>query len=722
MDFPYHGAVKISASVRQWNNRPTLFVNGNPEVPCFYALTDAPSGRWSWEDRPRWNLAAFSAAGVRLFQVDLWLEGVWPRQDCFDISLARRQIAGVVDACPGAAVVFRLHVNPPRWWLASHPEAVCRFSDAELEEETPGLQRPVVDDLRPVARHSFASPVFQREMGAAVARLLVELESCGEGDHLAGVQIADGVFGEYHQWAFLDHDPDSSAPSRDAFRAWLRGRYGTERSLGEAWHDPAAAFDAVQVPGTAERERSAAGMFYDPRTQMPVMDYFRFQHECLVTSMLDFCRVVRESWTRPLIVGVFYGYFFRLYGRHAAGGHLEFSRVVASPLVDYLSAPQSYYEPARAPGGSGQARGLVESCRLHGKLWLDEMDQSTFLGHPDDTAIKSTLTRDVAVVRRNMFHTFLRGGGAWYYDFGPHFSSGWWDHPRLMAEVKRIREVMHRYHDRPYASNADVAVIFDNRVFYSLNAGRHADPVAGPATDGLSLALYQSGSAFEMYHLSDLPMLDLSACKAVVVANCFRLDTEQRRCLARLPEQGTHVVYSYLPGYTDGSTTSLEAVRELTGFPLESVGSARGVRIAGTARWSNDWHAVEWELAGAVDPLAGIAQGAESACEVLVPLSVDACATPLGGLGTRIQGRGRVWYASIPPTDPRLFAMVFAEAGAHRYGPPGDSYATGAGMLMVHGARSGSRELTLRNGTRVSARFTDTETAVFDADNGERLL
>ena len=117
-----------------------------------------------------------------------------------------------------------------------------------------------------------------------------------------------------------------------------------------------------------------------------------------------------------------------------------------------------------------------------------------------------------------------------------------------MSEVQHIRELMHRYHARPYASNADVAVIFDNQVFYSLNSGRHADPVAGPAADGLSLALYQSGSAFEMYHLSDLPMLDLSACKAVVVANCFHLDAKERRRFAQLPEQGTHVVYSYLPG------------------------------------------------------------------------------------------------------------------------------------------------------------------------------
>ena len=176
------------------------------------------------------------------------------------------------------------------------------------------------------------------------------------------------------------------------------------------------------------------------------------------------------------------------------------------------------------------------------------------------------------------------------------------------------------------------------------------------------------------------------------------------------------------PADTDGSANSLEAVRELTGFHLESVRCAGSVRIAGTACWSSDWHALEWELPAAVEPAGGHCAGQGEACAVLVPLSVDARRSPLGGLGTRVQGRGRVWYASIPPTDPRFFAMVFKEAGAHRYGPPGDAYAAGAGMLMVHAAKSGWKELTLRNGARVSARFSDTETAVFDAESGERLL
>ena len=45
-----------------------------------------------------------------------------------------------------------------------------------------------------------------------------------------------------------------------------------------------------------------------------------------------------------------------------------------------MSAPQSYYYQAREIGGGGQSRGVLGSFRLHGKLSLEEMDQSTHYG------------------------------------------------------------------------------------------------------------------------------------------------------------------------------------------------------------------------------------------------------------------------------------------------------------------------------------------------------
>ena len=112
---PTLSAAPVSAEVKAWNGKPTLFVNSQPTYACFYALTDCPGGRWSWEEIPQQSIRQFAAIGFRLFQLDLFLESVWPAQGPLDIEPARRQIRGVLDACPEGAVVLRWHLNAPRW-------------------------------------------------------------------------------------------------------------------------------------------------------------------------------------------------------------------------------------------------------------------------------------------------------------------------------------------------------------------------------------------------------------------------------------------------------------------------------------------------------------------------------------------------------------------------------------------------------------------------------
>lgn len=99
----------------------------NQRLPFLYALTHVTGGRWSWEELPAHNLRLMSEVGVRLFQVDLWMEDIWKANaKQLDMALAQRQIRGVLDACPQASVVVRLHVNAPFWWNQTHPAECVR--------------------------------------------------------------------------------------------------------------------------------------------------------------------------------------------------------------------------------------------------------------------------------------------------------------------------------------------------------------------------------------------------------------------------------------------------------------------------------------------------------------------------------------------------------------------------------------------------------------------
>ena len=164
-------AAALSSRVQMLRGRPTLFINDEPCYPLMYALTEVPGGRWSWEEVPQRNIRLFAEAGVRLFQVDLFLEHVWPEEDRFDLSRARQQIRGVLQVCPRAAVFIRFHVNAPRWWAALHPEETTLYADAKAKPDDPwGLQRIIQEDAATPVRISLASEKWLQTSGEKVAQ------------------------------------------------------------------------------------------------------------------------------------------------------------------------------------------------------------------------------------------------------------------------------------------------------------------------------------------------------------------------------------------------------------------------------------------------------------------------------------------------------------------------------------------------------------------------
>ena len=241
---------------------------------------------------------------------------------------------------------------------------------------------------------------------------------------------------------------------------WLREKDLKFRvALVRPWSGPpipARPTASAAVPLMAERVHTEYGIFRDPAKERKVADYFRCQQEAVADDIILFCRTAKENWGRPLVTGVFYGYFFFLFGRQQTGGHLEIQRVLASPWVDYLSAPQTYAPAFRGMGGSGQSRGLVESFTMHGKLLLDEMDQVPALYGKTGAEAEKALPESVAILRRNVAESYTRGHGMWFYDFGPGLGrKGWWDNAVLMEEIARMRRVFGAYFERPHRPQAD---------------------------------------------------------------------------------------------------------------------------------------------------------------------------------------------------------------------------------------------------------------------------
>ena len=307
-----------------------------------------------------------------IFAGDLWTEN-----QQIDVSLARKQVQGVLNVCPKAAIFFRLHLNPPEWWMNQFPEESVAYDSVQAFPDTLlGFSRTLASDPRNPRRASMASSKWQNSTSQKLREFCQLFSKTPEGSALAGVQVAYGIYGEWHQWGLHQYEADFSESMRLQFQEWLELKYQEVEKIRIAWGDSTVLFTEITIPTTKDRMQSRLGLFRHPIEDRRIIDYYKCQHELIAQNIIEFCKTIKNAWPRPIITGTFYGYFFSVFNRQAAGGHLALQKVLKSEYVDYLSGPQVYYpEEGNLPGEPYRSRCLNHSILLNGKLWLDEYDQ-----------------------------------------------------------------------------------------------------------------------------------------------------------------------------------------------------------------------------------------------------------------------------------------------------------------------------------------------------------
>ena len=716
----------IEARVGPFNNRPTIFINNTPEYPMFYSLTDVPGGRWTWEEVPRYNLKSFCELGVKLIQVDLAFDHVWKEDGTIVLDTAQRQLKGVLDVCPGAAIFIRFHVNPPKWWQKKYPEENCVYADTEAKPDIDwGIQRIIEDDEETPKRHSLASIKWKTEATEKLKEFLSQLQRLPEANALAGIQVAGGVYGEWHYWGFIENEPDMSKPMRVYFQDWLRTKYKTDKGLQEAWKKPSITIATIQLPTLQERRETKGGIFRDPSQERNVIDYYEAQHQVVADVILHFCKVVKEHWPRPIITGAFYGYFYSVFGREAAGGHLELLRVLKSPYIDYLSSPGSYYPAARETGDPYRSRSLINSVTLHGKLWLDEMDQQPPLVPLKEKTFQESLDKSIANTRRNVMFTLTHGQGLWFYDFGPagfnggprlvdHGSFGWWDEPTLRADIKRLKQLGDQQLQKPFERDADVLLVHDTESFYHLGSDRRRSGLSHWANNWTPVGIFRSGVVHDAIHIDDLDKMQLDKYKAIVFVNTFLLTKQQKKVIqGKVKKQNRHVIWIYAPGYSDGSELNVSFVKETTGFNLEQGKEIEKVTLTMDSTVVGNY---TFSLNNAlVSPYFVVKD--DHAISMGTVNSSNAV-----GFAKKEFKTNTSWFMCLPLDHPKVWQYIFKEAGAHIYSKTGEIFYSGNGVLTVHSKEGGTKVITLKNGKEVSLSTAPNSTTIIDSATGEILL
>lgn len=679
-----------NAAVSLRNGQPVLFVNGRPELPFFYALTHTAGGRWSWEELPAHNLRQMASAGIRLYQVDLWLADLWPENGGrIDLALARRQIRGVLDACPEAAVVVRLHVNAPAWWNRAHPEECVQFADGPPEDRPEGLPFNHEDgDTERSRRASLASELWRAEAGARTAEFCRRLARTREGHAVIGIHVAGGVYGEWHPWGFVKYEPDGSAAMKRAFRAWLRVKYSSDENLQGAWNDPSATLAGAAVPDSAARRCCAdtGTIFRDPARERRLLDFYACQQAVVADDIEFFCRTVKENWPRPLIVGVFYAYVQFGLCRHALGGHLEAERLLDCPWIDYFAGPPSYLPESRKTGGSGLQRAPVRSVLLHGKLWFDEVDNGYLQDKREQDFVRSRPLGDstyLPVLQRSLWLPLMQGCGLWLYDFGPRRNAGWWDSPLYRAEIRRTREFFAARQasesvklSERFATRADVLVVWSTESFYHVE--NRWSKTCDRGLDAAMEDLQRCGAVSDHIYLFDLPKIDLRPYRAVVFPNAWMLTPETRVFIRdSVARAGRTVVWNYLAGYSDGARIGQDLAENGTGFIFQKMETTAAPR----------WRAggFDFENPERVAPFFGIADpGATSLARRLGPDSTAVVARKTGAGCTAV-------CATAPLHGRAVWRDIFRAAGCQILSENDDFVFAAGDLILMHTAGGGER-------------------------------
>ncbi len=703
-----------TAEKRIENGNPVLYLNGEKTAPLIYALSDVPISNPLTAQAQK-NIGNFAAQGINLVSTDVNLCKGWHKVKPYCPDFLIGDLTAILETNPNAAVLLRLHVNAPYWWMRDNPDELCIYGIGDVPYVDDGEYERVIDgDEDNRMRVSIASEKWKQDAADALTKLLDGIRNTPQGRHVVGIQIAGGVYGEWHQWGFRYH-PDYGAPMTVYFRKYLRETYQTDEALRIAWQDPHASIETAVPAPPQMRDPAGASPYRCPAESAWVVDSLKALQKCVPDAILHFAHVIREVWDRPILIGTFYGYYDpwpQIYN----GGHLEIGRLFDGGLVDYISGPFHYHPPLRSISGTGCARGLLETTRLHGVLWLTEMDNPP-IGSPQCVGgIPERRDESIALLKRHVLEPFTRGMGTWFFDHRLvldlgynttiYIKKGWWDHPALLKEIRRLKEIADHTAKTVYRPQAEVLCVFDTQSRYYSNA---RDLYTYENAPLLFNTLGRCGVLYDSIDFDDLALVDISQYKCVMFVHTPYLTRERRELIrCKVAANGRYLIWINTSGYLNDTVYADDNISEISGIHVREVSAptAMTLDIAGQSYSVSALGAYSLQFSPS-DPdasVVGYFEGTE-----LPAAAVKACADHTA------------WYFSVFPSDRDAMREIFRAAGVHICSEGGEALLIGGGIVVV--CTDCDRDICIHqpNGVEIRDTLPAMTTAVYDSDTGLRL-
>jgi len=626
--------------VADWHGAPTLFINGRPDTGLMlYAPNPAKN---------REEIADFAEAGIDLLTTSGLGSVSCLREDgSFDMTALDANMERILAANPRALILNRMGLYAPTWWLQRHPGQVMQEYNPAQEGGGSGSA-------------AFASDLWQEEMGRAMQQVIVYCEE-RYGKHMLGYHLGAGDCQEWSYGWGRGWQSDYSQVQVEAFRAWWRQKFGETSE----WL-------TIEIPRDWRRVARASSLFDSPQDRV-LREYMLFHSQIVAGAIVKFARKAKEalrSIGRQKIVAVFYGYHFtppNLSSAFFNSGHHALDPVLASPDIDVLCAPYSYYR--REAGGTYFSQLPAGSVRLRGKLFYSEEDTVTHISSEEPDRYRCPdLKTTQNVLLRNTLGPLRDGGTSWYMDW---LGKNWFRENGIMDSIAATQRLARVRLEFENASLAQIAVIVSGRTPASLRYD--GDLINAWAIEQMS-TLWQIGAPLDVYRMEDLGLMmengKLQPYRLLIFLDVPSVSQEERKVVHRAATGGRTFLWTYAPGLVTDTGLSVEALSELIGI---------------RARIETDGGPFEFTPALAGD---------DPEAELIVP-----------NLLRKWQATHTAYWNTTPRVPHLELLRVAREAGVHIYSP-GDQVLAENQMLVVHAASTGEREIVLPHRQTVEEAFT----------------
>jgi len=561
--------------VRVERGGPRLFLN-DKEV---YPLLALSVGMLDTADE-------FSAAGINFFAPILGMRSAWLGYDQYDFSIFDEYFAQLLAINPNTYFLPRLHLNTPVWWKEAHPEEMIEYGQP-YDEKNYNINPPMRDGGHRWGlglehwEASWASKAWQEDTGKMIRAFVEHIDNSPLRSRIMGYQPTTGFTGE---WGYFGpHSlPDYSIPMQKA---------------------------CGKIPDAESRLNTTYGLLRDPAKEKDVIEFYRKFHDVHADAITYFVKIIKEASHRKILCGVFYTYLLENVIMQEIG-NLAPEPVLKSPYIDYIVSPYSYLHTnkpdrprwtsdiyddadnwlgrARGVGGDGAYRVLYESIKRHQKLFIVEMDPSTYLEkkqpYSEGGSGHETEEGTLKILQRDLGQMFAQGCGGWLYDFGSiRGGVGWYSSKPIINQIKKFVKLGERRKHLDISSVAEMAAVYDAKSFFVTQHWTKMAPYHGLGCMYIDYfnhwflacqlrTFHRMGAPMDYLLRSDLTREDLKRYKLLFMPNLFYLTEKEMTSLrAVLKDSGATVVWYYAPGFVTTKKLDLMQMERLTGFNLNII-------------------------------------------------------------------------------------------------------------------------------------------------------